>query len=201
MEISAAIMRTFTFICTLLVFNASFSQQSDMKYTFREVGWTLVLPADFKVVDSANNAVMTERAKKIIEEANDIKADIFQTRLLISATKSTNNCFSSTLETFDAEKDGDFDISNQISKDIVYKSFSKRIQGAKIDSVSTYEDVAGLSFEKFHLTVSVKDKILFNVCILSKYYQGYDFGISYKYSDDETKEQIETMLRNSKLTK
>ena len=194
-------MRTFTIICTLLLFKSTFSQQTDTKYTFREVGWTIVLPADFKVVDSANNALLTERAKKIIEEANNIKANISQTTILISATKNTNNCFSSTLEIFDANKDGEFDISNQISKDIVYKSFSRRVPGAKIDSISTNEDIAGLSFEKFHLTVSVKDKILFNVCILSKYYEGYDFGISYKYTDDETKEEIETMLRNSKFVR
>jgi hypothetical protein len=194
-------MRTFTIICTLLVFTSSFSQQSDMKYTFREVGWTLVLPADFKVVDSAENAVMAERAKRIIEEANDIKPDFFQTRILISATKNTNNYFSSTIEFFNAEKDGEFDISNQITKDILYKSFSRRIPDAKIDSISTSENVAGLSFEKFHLTITIKDKILFNLCILSKYYQGYDFSITYQYMDDKTKEQIETMLNNSKFIK
>jgi hypothetical protein len=192
-------MRTFSTICALLVFNSSFSQQSDTKYTIKEVGWTLVLPADFKVADSPNNDVMAERVKKTIEEANDIKAEFSQTTILIRATKNANNYFSSTIETFNEKKDGEFDISNQISKDIVYKSFSRRIPGAKIDSASTNEEIAGLNFEKFHLTVSVRDKILFNVCILSKYYEGYDFGISYRYSDDETKEQIETMLRNSRF--
>ena len=194
-------MRTFTILCALLVFESSFSQQSELKYTFREIGWTLILPADFRVVDSANNAAIAERAKKIIEETSNIKAEISETTVLIRATKNANNYFSSTIETFDEKKDGEFDISNQISKDIVYKSFSRKIPGAKIDSFSTNEEIAGLNFEKFHLTVSVKDNILFNVCILSKYYEGYDFGICYRYSDEQTREQIESMLRNSTFVK
>lgn len=37
--------------------------------------------------------------------------------------------------------------------------------------------------------------------LLTKLYKGYDFGITYLYLDDKTKEQIDTMLHRSKFQK
>jgi len=186
-----SLIRTFIFFCTLFVFKFSFAQQADRKYFFKEVGWTLIIPAEFKIADSTEDAAVGERGKKAIEETNDIKIDISQTKTLITVTKNTYNYFNCTITPFDPKTDGNYEATSQIVKDMLYK----------IDSISTQEKIDGLGFDKFRLTISLNDKILFNMFLLSKYYRGYDFGISYLYMDDKTKEQIESMLRNSRFTK
>ena len=195
------LMRTFIFFCTLFVFKFSFAQQADRKYFFKEVGWTLIIPAEFKIADSTEDAAVGERGKKAIEETNDIKIDISQTKTLITVTKNTYNYFNCTITPFDPKTDGNYEATSQIVKDMLYKTFSEKMPEGKIDSISTQEKIDGLGFDKFRLTISLNDKILFNMFLLSKYYRGYDFGISYLYMDDKTKEQIESMLRNSRFTK
>jgi len=194
-------MRIFIIIFTTLAFGPCFAQQADKKFTFKEVGWTFTLPSEFIIIDSADNAERNERGKKAMEEANDIKADISQTKTLISATKNTYNYFNSTITPFDTKKDGNYIEANQGVKDMVYNTFSVKMPDAKIDSSTTSITIDGLTFDKFKITITVNDKVLFNMILLTKFYKGFDFGISYLYLDEATKEQIETILGTSKFSK
>lgn len=194
-------MRTLVILFTTLAFKLSFAQQIDRKYTFKEVGWSFALPANFKAIDSFDNAQRMERGKEAIEQANDMKADVSQTRTLISATKDTYNYFSSTITPFDPKKDGDYKAANRSVRDMIYKTFVERMPDAILDSSTTTMTIDGLTFDKFRVTVSMKEKVLFNMFLLTKLYKGYDFGISYLYLDEETKEQIDAMLKGSKFTK
>ena len=194
-------MRTFIILLILLALKSSFAQLQGNKYFFKEVGWTLVLPAEFKLIDSADNATRNERGKKLLEEANDITADISETKTLISATKNTYNYFNSTITPFDPSKDGDYNASNKTVRDMTYKALAEKMPDAKIDSSSTEVTIDGLTFNDFRVTVTLKEKVLFNMVLISKLYKGYDFGISYLYLDEKTKGQVESIINNSRFTK
>jgi hypothetical protein len=194
-------MKTFILVCIFFVFKSSLAQESDKKYTFKEVGWTLTIPADFKVLDSTENALMVEQGLKVIGETNEMKAGPSKTRYLISATKNATNYFCSTITVFGSGKESNYKVFNQSVNDLLYNSFLGINPDAKIDTFSTEEKIDGLTFAKFHLTVSIDTSTLFNLFLVSKHYMGYALSISYLYSDDKTKEQIEAMLRNSKFTK
>ena len=194
-------MRILTIIFAIFVFNSSFSQDTAKKYTFKEVGWTIVLPLDFTTIDSLDDANRNERGKKSMEDANRITADISQTKTLISATKNTYNYFNSTVTPFDPLTDGNYETSVKYIKDIVYKTYFDKMTDAKIDSSTTIVTIDGLSFDQFQVTVHVNDKLLFDMFLLTKFYKGYSFGISYLCLDLATKQQIESMLRTSKFDK
>ena len=70
---------------------------------------------------------------------------------------------------------------------------------ATLDSASEPKTVGGLEFDCFHVTASVKSKPLFTVFVLAKLYKGFDFGISYLYTDAVTKAQIDKILSDSKF--
>jgi hypothetical protein len=177
------------------------AQQQQKIYSFKQIGWTVELPADFLVIDSAENTARMERGAKAMEDANDIKADISETITLIGATKNKYNYFNAAIEPFDSKGNISWKTSNQQLKELLYKTFAEKMKDAKIDSASNNEVIDGLSFDKFRITVTIDDKVLFNSFLLSKLYKGYDFGISYLYLDERTKDQIESMLRNSKFSK
>ena len=194
-------MRILIIILASLIFQSSYSQEAGTKYTFKQVGWTIILPFDFTVMDSVDDAKMNESGKKSMEDANGITADISQTKTLISAKKNTYNYFNSTITPFDPQIDGDYEISVKYVKDIVYKTYFDKMTDAKIDSSTTNVTIDGLSFDQFQVTVHVRDKLLFDMFILSKFYKGYSFGITYLCLDVATKQQIESMLRTSKFDK
>lgn len=175
------------------------SQRESVQYTFKEIGWTMTIPADFKIIDSAKNAAINKIGKKAMEDANNIEADITTTRTLISARKDASNYFSSTITLFDPKKDGDYAAANKMVKDMVYKTFLDKMPNVQMDSSSNSITLDGLEFDKFHISIKMSDKIVLNMFILSKYYKGYDFGISYLYGDETSKEQIESILSSSRF--
>jgi hypothetical protein len=186
-------------ICITLVSGCRLGHKADNTHTFKEVGWTVTIPSDFKLVDSASNASLNQKGLKAMEDANDTKVDIGQTRTLITAMKDKLNYFSSTIQPFDPKADGDYSEANKAVKNMMYKTFQVQLPDGKIDSSSTSVTLDGLPFDKFQISVTLNNKTLFNMFLLSKLYKGYDFGISYIYVDQSSKDEIESILKSCKF--
>jgi hypothetical protein len=177
------------------------AQQGGTTYIFKAVGWTMTLPPEFKIVDSAKSADLKEAGRKIVGDANNIKLDVSSTRILIGAMKAPRNNFSAAITPFDPQKDGPYSAVRRRVKEILYKTFVEKIPDGKIDSSSTNIIIDGLAFDKFQVVVALKGKTLFHMVLLAKDYKGYDFGISYLYMDDTTRDQVETILSTCKFSK
>jgi hypothetical protein len=66
-------------------------------------------------------------------------------------------------------------------------------------TVSDPTKVGGLDFDRFRIPLAVKGKPAFIMYLLAKLYKGYDFGITYLYTDDRAKTQMENILAGSKF--
>ena len=184
------------FICTIC--NA---QKESKKFTFKEVGWTITLPASYEVIDSTVDAAIISKGKKAIEESNDIEVDMSQTKTLISASKSQFNYFDATITAFDAQEDGDYQELNQSVKDALFTTFEDQIPNVKMDSSTTTITIDGIIFDKFQIKIVMGENSIMNMILLSRLRNGFDFGISYLYLDEVTKQEIEHMLNTSKFEK
>lgn len=193
-------MRTLIFLLLLTLTTQAQAQDSTKRYTFKEIGWTITLPAEFTEIDPAESKERVERGKKLIEESNDIVTDISALKTLFTATKNTFQYLSSTIEPFDSKKDGDYKLASKKVKDIAFNTLKDKMPDAQIDSVTEKLTIDGLIFDKFIITIKIKDQIL-TMVLIGKLYKGYDFGISYLYMDEETQKQIEASIRNSKFRK
>lgn len=193
-------MRTIIFLLLIILTNGALAQDSTTRYTFKEIGWTFTLPADFKELDSMANNKNIERGKKAFEESNDIVADLSELKTLFSATKGTFQYISATLTPFDPKKDGDYLDANKVVKGITYNTLRDQMPGAEVDSTTKKITIDGLEFDKFSVSIKMKELSL-TLVLISKLYKGYDFGISYLYIDEETREQLEACIRNSKFRK
>jgi hypothetical protein len=185
----------FAFIC-LAFFKTTVAQKTTNAFFFSEVGWSIHLPADFELLDSAANATIQHLGKEEIEGAIDGKIHVLKTINLISAKKSFNY-FNATLTPFDPQKDGRMDAFIQSQKEIVYTSMAA---ATKVDSSSTQAIIGSLAFDRFTMTVHVDEKLSFNMVLSSRFYKGYYFAIVYVYMNKETEQQIETMLTSSKFS-
>lgn len=176
------------------------AQDSITKYYFKKIGWTIELPGTFKLLDSVQNAASFKRGEKAMEKTLEMDIDVSETKTLISAKKKMNY-FNATLTPFNPLKDGSYAEANKLVKEVVFNTMKNSSPKAKIDSVSSKITIDGLNFEKFSVTIELTPAFTMTMIILSKLYNGFDFGITYVYNDAKTREEIEQMLRNSKFSK
>lgn len=167
-------------------------------YVFRDIGWTMTLPAQFKVVDSAGVKKLNENGKQLMEQSAGQKLDISSTRTLISAKKG-NQYFTATITPFDTAKDGNYAAANQTVKELLFRTFTTQMPDAKLDSGSEMTKVGGLEFDRYRLSVSIKGDPVFTVFLVSRLYKGYEFAMSYLYTDQVSKAQMESILASSKF--
>jgi len=194
-------MRILIIMSFVFISGASFGQPTGKPFFFSEVGWSLVIPADFIIMNSHDDSLKNEQGRKLIEKSTDVIADYSETKTLVSASRDQFNYFNATVTPFDRITDGDYETANQEVKDILVKTFQDQMPGGKIDTFHTSVIIDGIEFDKFHLTVSLNEKLLVSMVLLSKLYKGYDFGISYVYMNQQAKEDIELMLEKSRFVK
>lgn len=76
----------------ILVFNISFSQ-SEKKFFFKEIGWSITIPEGFEVLNSAASSKLSEDGIKLIEKANDFSVDTSSLKNLFTAKNEAINTF------------------------------------------------------------------------------------------------------------
>lgn len=185
----------FILLCCLFVSNLSFAQVTK-RHTFKKIGWTIDLPGDFVVTDSSGSRAHLREGVDMVENINDIKLDTSEAIVLIVANKN-ENYFSSMIIPFNPAVDGDWLKEHEGIKVLSYNSVKEAIPNAVIDTSSSGVTLDGVKFDKFTITVSMDGKIVSTTIFLGKLYKGYDLGITYSFSDEKTKDQIETMLSKS----
>lgn len=176
------------------------AQLPDTLLKFKEVGWTIRLPRTFVLVSDKENEELTQNGLSAIEKSNDVKVDMEGLKTLLSASKGEFNYISATIQPF-SEEDGDYVEVNEGVKEMLYKTFADQMVGGKIDTSSTTQTIDGISFSRFNADVSMEGKKVMTMVMLFRLHKGFDFGITYVYVDDKAKNEIETMLRNSKFEK
>jgi hypothetical protein len=183
-------MRTLLIVLLSSISLSSFAQDSSHKYYFKEVGWRIDLPADYIVV--GNKAAMQIAL-------NGSKSDPTGLNILLSAGKSSGEMFQAGLSRYSA-RIIDFKRVVQAVKDSNYVTLLKTIPGAQLDSSSSAKTIDGKLFDKFHIEIHINGRII-DYFLLSKLYNGANFEITYVYATDHSRQEIETMLKNSKFDK
>ena len=190
-------MKCLLLTCFAFIVINVYCQDTGKPYYFKQVGWRIHLPYAFKILDSTAEAAVNEKGKKVIESTLDTEVDVSSTITLFSATLNVYNYLNATITPYNPSVDGDWNESSALMKNTVMEAFAQNMQDVKLDSSSSKVTIDGLSFDKFEVTAQIDGKVIFTTVILSKLYNGYDFGISYLYMDDKTKKMIQETLGSS----
>jgi hypothetical protein len=182
-----------------LLVTTSYSQQESHDYFFEEVGWTITLPYDFSLLDLNDYSIDMRGENQPMEEENEMATDIISTQTMFIAIKDRFNHFNVVITPFDPHEDGSWEKANQLLKDNTYKTMMKITGSEKLDTTSSIEYIDGLPFQKFHISVIINKDVTVDMFLLSGLYKGYDFSMTCLSINDETKKQIELMLRSSRF--
>jgi hypothetical protein len=192
-------MKTFLFLLPIFISNLVYSQDFKKSFNFKQVAWSINLPANFKSIDSVESVKKTARGLKAIEEANNLELDISSTQTLFTG-RINGSYFDATIKPFNQEN-GDYKATSAYSREMLFKTFQSKMTGTKVDSSLTTFLIDGIVFDKFQITVTMDNQVLMTMVLLGKHLLGYNLYISYLYREQTAKEQIEHCLTESKFQK
>ncbi len=179
-------------ILILCFFNLvhAFAQPSGKKYTFDQIGWSIILPGDFTAFPSAEQSIQIQPGKKADKG--------FLSKRLIMAMKDANT-FSVSLSSCDLRDENASDVFSAANRQS-YAGSSKE-EGIKCDSATTTVSIDGVSFKRYSLTTKKNNLIKNNYITLFTCYKGYSIYITLLYYSKNAGEELESMLEHSKFIK
>ena len=194
-------MRPLFLLAAIVFFQPIFGQTDSLTHTFSEVGWTIKIPPDFKIVDSATRATNTAVGKAAIAKSSNTNANTSKLINLISISKDKLNYFNSNLNYSTAITKDNWETVDKSAKEIFFNTFIKQLPNGKIDTANAIRSIDGVDFKSFQATCLVNEKVSLHICYLSQFYKEHYFVISYFYVDNAAGTEIDDMLKNSKFEK
>lgn len=168
-------------------------------YTSQEIGWTIQIPKGWSVISKDKIEVNKEKGLKAIEEVAG-KVDYTGLKHLISFQKNQFNVFQSTSEPFKLKYEGEWKENNEKLNAVIHAAYIN--QGIKVDTSSTKAIIDGLDFEVFKTVLYGPDgKVILFQELYSRHINGYDFGVNINYNNDQNKEKMMEVWKNSKFKK
>ncbi|HEX2536381.1 MAG TPA: hypothetical protein VHK69_21715 [Chitinophagaceae bacterium] len=122
-------------------------------------------------------------------------------KTLFTTARNSFNLFNATLTPYDLKKNRDYPAVRREVKETLYQTLLTQVPDGRIDTVSAPMTIDALRFDKFEAVISLNDKPLFTMVLLSRYYKSYDFGITYLYMNEQTGRQLEAALQGSRFKK
>jgi hypothetical protein len=169
-------------------------------YESKEIGWSIEIPKDWKIISKDKVEAHDEKGKNAIEKSTGLEIDTKALKHLISFQKDQFNMFTSTSEPFKEEFPGEYQQNSKALNEILYNTFVD--QGIKTDSASGKETIQGLEFNTFYTTIYAPNgKVILNQILYSRLINGYDFGVTINYNNEQDKKTMIDALKKSKFTK
>lgn len=170
------------------------------RYTSKEIGWSIEIPANWKIVSRDKLENLDEKGKAAIEKTAEMEVNTKMLKHLISFQKDAFNIFSSTSEPYQEASPGEYQQNNQLLYEIIYKTFAD--QGIQADTSSGKELIHGLEFNTFYTTIyDLEGKVILRQILYSRLINGYDFGVNINYNNEEDKTTMLNVWKRSKFTR
>lgn len=167
-------------------------------YTSKELGWTIEIPKGYTVTSKDLVEAQQEKGLKMIEKGTGAQVSTESLKQLIGFTKDKFNNFGSTSQPVHESYPGEYQENSKQLINIIYQAFAS--QGIKADTSSGKETIQGLEFNALYTKIySPQGKVVLNQILMSRLHKGYDFGININYNNEEDKEILLQVFRNSKF--
>jgi hypothetical protein len=176
------------------------AQDSTSVFYLKEVRMHVKVPKDFVTVDSAEDVKNMKQGKQLIEESNNIIADISDTKILLSAKKGPYNYLNITATPY-PDDEAKWKEENNVVKNMLFNTFQEKIPSAVLDSSSTAVVIDGVPFDRFRLTVKINENATLKMFLFSNLYNGYDLGITYMFMNPAIGIQLQAMVMESTFDK
>ncbi len=184
----------------LLIFLISCKTKTNVKeYTATEVGWTISIPEDFTMLDSAQILALNTKGSDAIQKTYDTLIDMSATKTLMSIKKGDYNFLTATITPYNEQQDGNWEETNEALKAVLVETFASQAPDLKVDTSSGIEKIGGLDFRFYEMNLDYPNGMKITVLIYSRLHNGYDFGISLTYNDKSSGDRLKEIVKTSRF--
>ena len=196
-------MRYFQLLLILLAFANCNGQDTLKEYNFPEVNWTLRIPASSKFLDSAQFDTISRKAVNAINQTFDADFSFKDIKSLFIIRDGEFNLLGSTINVFDTTLGLTWEQSYAASKQQVMQVINEQAPAVKIiDTLSSYEVIDGIRFEKLYIKTFYPDqKLTMNSYWFYRKQNIYDFSINISYTDEKIGKQFLNLIKDSRFGK
>ena len=195
-------MRVLFFILVSFFVQTTFGQTDSSLYYFKEIGWSIKLPSDFKIVDSATRVSNIAKGKSAVEVTLNKEINMTKLTHLISAAKDNLNYFAANILNSALVTSENWESADNSSNEVLFKTMNRILKNFEIDTSNTLIIIDGVRFKKFQAICIIpnKNKQAYFSQIGTFHKEQY-FSVSYFYLDKALGDEIENMLMTSKFDK
>lgn len=169
-------------------------------YNSDEMGWSMEIPKGWNIMQKDKIAANFKAGADAIDKVSDEEFDYSGLKYLINFQKDQFNIFQSTSEKFELQYEGEWEENNAGQKIMICDIFKN--QGIRFDTISSKEKIDGLDFNVFHIKIKDrKGNVILYQDMYARYINGSDFGAVLNYNNDEDKEVLMRVWKNSKFKK
>jgi hypothetical protein len=186
-------------ILLLVGFQNAFAQK-DTTIHFKEPGWTIQLPADFIIIDSALMAARQKTEVQLIEEPTADSVNTPHTQYFITAMKDKQNYFSANFTASSYITANNWQSVDSTEKETFLKTLTAQIR-IHPDSSSSLVTLDGVRFKKLQASFPLGEKSTFIICYLGTFFKGKYLAVIYFFTDSAAGSEIIQMLHHSTFDK
>ena len=197
------IILTFTLIsCSENLAENSVQVDSNTLTTYQDslIGWTLEIPAEWKIQSKKEIAAINEKGVESLEKAVGTNMDVSSYDNILSFAKDNINMFQSIREKYDKDETA-WKKNNVALKELFCSVYAE--QGARLDSSEmTIEEIHGVKFDSYEILFYDDNKKINLVQVFySTLINGYDFSVSMCVSNEQNKRELMAIWENSIFAK
>jgi len=186
-------------LIVLIFYNQASFAQNDSTIYYKEVGWTIKLPLDFKITD-LKSFVDYKKAMDTLEARSGGIIRPYKATHLLSAARDRYNVIVST---FYYSPTASMDSLREMEKNEqnnFYYLFSKQLRGNP-DTLRSIIIIDGQKFDDLYMYLIINEKFTFHGNRLTAFYKGGILQIVYTYTDVAVGNELSDMLDKSKFNK
>jgi len=173
------------------------------KQTLLKIQKLLRIPASSKFLDSAQFDTISRKAVNAINQTFDADFSFKDIKSLFIIRDGEFNLLGSTINVFDTTLGLTWEQSYAASKQQVMQVINEQAPAVKIiDTLSSYEVIDGIRFEKLYIKTFYPDqKLTMNSYWFYRKQNIYDFSINISYTDEKIGKQFLNLIKDSRFGK
>lgn len=169
-------------------------------YECKEIGWRIILPNNWKVIDSKSLEEYDKKGKEALETVYDGELNMDHLQHLVSFKKDDFNSFQSTLEKRVFIDEQEWKQNQKELKDLIYLAFAEK--GIRADTSSSIATIDGMKFDVFLTTIyGPQGEVILYQELYSKWINGYDFGVNINFNNLDARAEMHKVWKLSTFRK
>lgn len=193
-------MRIALFALALILTLQSCTGQPKKKEVYNDMfKWTITIPEKFENVNPEEWKRLQNKGMDAIEKTYDGKLEN-DSKTIFAFKNDQFNYFESNYQPFDSTKDGSYLESFKSVNEMLYATFKAQMPDAKIDTATSQETIAGLSFYTFKTTIYFPNKMVMDLWMYSRLFDKKEFTVNIMTVDKTKRELLLDAWKTSKFS-